>query len=224
MDTKELLNKLKGVPACAVGDNMLKLGFRPDKIVMNHLRPIFEMEDPIIGPAVTIKYVLSREDAKTEDVKRLMYTPIDNAEPGSVLIIAGGKPHFALFGDIMGTRCKLKGFSGVILESGAKDSISLKKIGLPTFAFGPCIVGALFGKYAKPIECNTTVLCDGVEVNPGDIIVADNDGIVVVPKDVLPKIVEMVEETERKEEEAKKQLQAGKTLSEAYPMDESKKK
>jgi 4-hydroxy-4-methyl-2-oxoglutarate aldolase len=117
-------------------------------------------------------------------------------------VIAGGEPHFALFGGYYGDRCKLKEFSGVILESGTKDSISLKRIGLPTFAFGPCIVGALFGKYAKPIECNTTVVCDGVEINPGDIIVADNDGIVVVPKDVLPKIVEMVEETEKKEEEA----------------------
>ena len=224
MKTKELLKKLKGVAACAVGDNMLKLGFRPDKIVMNHLRPVFEMEDPIIGPAVTIQYVLSREDAKAEDVKRLMYTPIDNAEEGSVLVITGGQPHFGLFGDIMGTRCKLKGFSGVVMEPGTKDSMSLKKIGLPTFAYGPCIVGALIGKYAKPIACNTPVVCDGVEVNPGDILVADNDGIVVIPIDVLPKIVEMVEETEKKEEEAKKKLQSGKTLFEAYPMDEHKKK
>lgn len=220
---EDLLNRLRKYPACDTGDALLKLGYRPDKIIMYNLRPAFELSTTIAGPAVTIQYVLSRDDADPAEVKRLMYTPVDEAPPGSVLVIAGGLPYFGLFGDVMGTSCKARGFQGVVLESGTKDTTGLKKLDLPTFCFRPCLPGALYGKWAKPIAYNTTVVCDGVEVNPGDIICADNDGICVFPPDLLEKILGMVEEANIKDEEAKKKLAAGAKLFETYPMDDLKK-
>jgi len=214
---KELLERIRKHPACDTGDALLNLGYRPDKIAMFNLMPAFELTRTIAGPAVTIQYVLSRDDADPAEVRRLMYTPIDEAEPGSVLVIAGGLPHFGLFGDVLGTSCKAKGFQGVILESGTKDSMGLKELDLPTFCYRPCLLGALFGKYAKPVACNTPVVCDGVEVNPGDIVCADNDGICVFPADILEKVVEWIDKQFAKEEEAKKKLASGISLFEAYP-------
>lgn len=220
---KDLLERLRKYPACDAGDTLLKLGYRPDKIAMHNLRPVYELSRTTAGPAVTIQYALSREDADPREVRRLMYTPIDEAEPGCVLVITGGLPHFALFGDVMGTSCKARGFQGAILESGTKDSTALKSLDFPTFCYGPCLPGALYGRYAKPVACNSTVVCDGVEVNPGDIICADNDGICVFPADILEKVVGIVEEANQKDEEARKKLAAGAKLFETYPMDDLEK-
>ena len=78
---KELLERIRKHPACDTGDALLNLGYRPDKIAMFNLMPAFELTRTIAGPAVTIQYVLSRDDADPAEVRRLMYTPIDKAEP-----------------------------------------------------------------------------------------------------------------------------------------------
>ena len=213
----DLIERVRKHPACDTGDALLKLGLRPDKISMFTLRPAYEVTRTIAGPAVTIQYALAREEADRSEVRRLMYRPIDEARPGSVLVITGGLPHFGLFGDIMATSCKVKGFEGAVIEGGTKDSMGLKALDFPTFCYRPALVGALFGKYAKPVACNTPVVCDGVEVNPGDIVVADNDGICVFPPSLLGKVVEMLEEQAKKEAAAKGKLMAGASLFDAYP-------
>jgi len=218
-NTQKLIEKLRGVPASVVFDALTipayNLGYRPDKIFMSNIRSLFDLDEPIIGPALTIKNELSRDRPAQKDWN-IGFKAIDEANPGDFVVIEGnGDPKISLLGDIMALRCKKRGVKGVVLDGGCRDVATIKELKLPIFAMGTAVMGS--SHYLKTISSNVPVRCGGLQVSPKDIIVGDSDGVVVIPYDVdMFKVAEIVEKLLKEEERARKLLEEGRPLVEAY--------
>lgn len=175
-------------------DRMGKPGF------MSHeLRPLIPGAK-IVGPAVTAKH---RKAAKTTAFNRVLEL-IDGAKPGDVLVVSGDLDlrDVGLLGGLMATACKAKGMAGAILDGGVRDVRELREIGFQAFSRSVVPTTSL-GR--TDIEAtNLPVVCGGVTVNPGDIIVADDDGVVVIPRAAAKEVLQRAnafDDVERKEAE-----------------------
>ena len=103
------------------------------------------------------------------------------AAPGDVLVLdCHGYTESGHFGDIMALACKVRGIAGVIIDGSCRDAEDIKKLGLPVFVRGLNPAGTVKASIGK---VNVPVLCGGVTVRPGDLIIGDCDGVVVVAKE-----------------------------------------
>lgn len=143
----------------------------------------------LCGRAVT---VLARPAPAGEKAPpTLALETIDEAEPGSVLVIVMEGPEgadVAALGGIMGTACAVRGLAGAVLDAGVRDVEELEELGLPVFARG-AVPSTSVGRYVT-VAKGMPVICGGVEVRPGDIVVGDSDGVVVVPAERAAEVVE----------------------------------
>jgi|SRR5437879_8402102 len=96
-------------------------------------------------------------------------------------------------GGLMGTAMAARNFSGAVIDGGVRDTAYLQKIGFPVYALG-VVPSTSIGQH-RFAGANVPVTCDGVPVNPGDIIVADADGVVVVPKAVAPQVLKPAQDS-----------------------------
>lgn len=156
---------LSRVPVANIGDAMDRLG-----IVDSAIKPVWAGAR-IAGSAYTI-WTRSGDNLH-------VHRAIDLAEPGDVLVVnGGGDTSRALLGELMGTRAKLRGLAGFVVDGAIRDAADLGELGLPVFAravtpAGPYKNGP--GRLLVPIALG------GVSVSPGDVIVGDSDGVAVVP-------------------------------------------
>jgi regulator of RNase E activity RraA len=131
------------------------------------------------GPAVTVKLVKA-EGGTSADLSGML-SAIDTGEAGSVYVMAvEDGADIAGMGGLMGTAMFARGFKGAVIDGGVRDLPQLKRIGFPVYALGP-VPSTSVGHYRFG-GSNIAIVCDGVTVNPGDIITADQDGVVVVPR------------------------------------------
>jgi len=135
----------------------------------------------LAGPALTIK-------ARAGD-NFFLHAALDLAKPGDVLIIdTEGSPTDALMGEIMAAYCKARGIAGVVTEGSVRDSKILSA--MDNFHVFSSAIGNQGPQRDGPGEVNTIVSCGGVVVRPGDIIVGDCDGVVVVEKKFAKEVLE----------------------------------
>ena len=137
----------------------------------------------VVGPACTVK---------TFPGDNLMvHKSMDVAQPGDVIVIdTGGSQGSAVLGDLVSSKALHRGVAGFIVDGLIRDVEGIKEIGLPVFARGVTPFGPL---HRGPGELNFAVSCGGIVVNPGDIIVADENGVVVVRKEFAHATVEQLE-------------------------------
>lgn len=111
------------------------------------------------------------------------------AKPGDVLVVTmGGYPQQGPFGECMSTLCQTRGIEGLVIDSGVRDGEQIKKLGFPIFSDGHCVNGTIkenFGNVGYPISIG------GQVVNPGDIVIGDDDGVVVVPLEKAEEILKL---------------------------------
>jgi 4-hydroxy-4-methyl-2-oxoglutarate aldolase len=135
----------------------------------------------ILGPALTVR---------TFPADNLMiHKAVTLAKPGDVLVVnAGGYTDYAVFGDLLGLSCKVHGIAGIVIDGATRDAEGLRAIGFPVFSRAILPAGPFKD---SPGAINVPVSCGGVPVHPGDIIVGDADGVMVVPQrhaaDILAK-------------------------------------
>ena len=123
---------------------------------------------------------------------------IDSAGPGDVgVIVMEGSLDVAAIGGLMGTAAKSRGMVGMVLDGGVRDIAELRALGLPVFArsASPATAVGRFATVAKQVP----VECAGVTVNPGDIVVAGEDGVVIVPKDRAADVLERAQAIDERE-------------------------
>ena len=155
--------------------------------------PIAAVEEPYststAGPAVTV-LMKKEEHHEGSAASQGMLDAIDNAPAGSVYVMVledGGD--YAGIGGLMATAMKYRGFAGAIVDGGVRDTPQIRKLQFPVFSRG--VVPSTTINHYRFAGVNVPVTCAGVKVNGGDIIVADEDGVTVVPKahaaDVLKK-------------------------------------
>lgn len=173
--------------------------------VMHHeIKPI-QRGMKVCGPAVTVW-------TRPGDVLFVLKAS-DVMQRGDVLVVdAGGYKDLAGTGERFTSYLKAIGAEGQVIDGGARDSQGISDLGFPTFARARCI--AVFGANG-PGAINVPVQCGGVVVHPGDLIVGDDDGVVVVPRQDAETILRLAEEHLKGELTRLEQVRAGKSIVEA---------
>ena len=160
------------------------------------LQPLFPAK--FVGRAVTVQ-MKKEEHAEGSAAFQGALDAIDTGGPNSVYVMdlgEGGKD-IAAIGGIMATAMKAQGFVGAILDGGVRDVAHLRKIQFPVFSRGP--VPSTSINHYKFVSANQKIMCGGVEVNAGDIIFTDEDGVVVVPKAEAQKVLEKAQQLDQTE-------------------------
>jgi len=185
-----VLEGFRLVEVASVADSMEQL--YGQRAHMSHqMRPLFMTK--FAGPAVTV--LLKKEEHKEgPPASQGMLEAIDAAPPGSVYVMAlEDGADFAGIGGLMATAMKFRGLAGAIIDAGIRDTPQIKRLQFPVFSRG--VVPSTSINHYRFAGANIPLTCAGVRVNPGDIVVADQDGVAVVPRaraaDVLKKAQEL---------------------------------
>lgn len=163
---------------------------------MSHdMKPIFRTK--IIGPAATamLRPVLKND---TREYPNYALQILDEAAPGSVLVyVLEDGLETAGIGNLMSTAAKVRGLAGAIIDGGARDIDEIEEIGFPVFSRSVTPATSV-GRYVS-VAKQVPVTCAGVLVRPGDWIVGDWTGVVVVPAEKIPQVVELLRKYDEKE-------------------------
>ena len=159
------------------------------------MKPVFKAK--VIGPAVT---VLMQRALRTDkrDWPNLQIQTLDDAPPGSVMVeVLEDGLETAGVGNLMATTAKVRGLAGMVIDGGARDIEELEEIGFPVWSRSQTPATSV-GRYV-PVARNGPVTCGGVLVRPGDWIVGDLTGVVVVPKASLAQVLKLLGQYDEKE-------------------------
>jgi 4-hydroxy-4-methyl-2-oxoglutarate aldolase len=164
----------------------------------------------IVGPAVTI---LEGPTSESLPPKHAL-DAIDESPKGSVIVIAiNAEADVAVWGGLMTAGAEVNGHAGAILDGGVRDVTEIRRdSGFQVFARSVC-PSTTVGRF-KTLASNVPVICGGVNVNPGDLIIADLDGVVVVPKEHVDAVLKMATGIEGREAEQARLIRETKSLRE----------
>ena len=178
---------------------------------MSHeIKPVFQTK--LCGRAVT---VLAKPSSESQPPTMALEL-IDTGKPGDVLVLVFDGPDaadVAAFGGIMGTGSTARGLAGAVMDAGCRDALELKAMNFPVFAKG-IVPSSSLGRYVN-VSKNEPVICGDVTVHPGDIVLGDSDGVVVVPKDRAREVLQRAQELEAKEAATMKDVLRLKSIREA---------
>ena len=163
----------------------------------------------ICGPAATVLETATDEFVPPQHALDL----IDEAPKGSVIVIsiAGGEPDVAVWGGLMTAGAVANGHAGAVLDGGVRDLAEIRRdYGFPVYA-RDVSPGTTLGRY-KTVASQVPVSVGGIMVHPGDLIVGDVDGVVVVPKDMAAEVLKLSQEIDARELEQAKLIIAEKSL------------
>jgi 4-hydroxy-4-methyl-2-oxoglutarate aldolase len=137
----------------------------------------------------------------------MIHAAMDVVQPGDVLVVTTTSASTdGMFGDLLATSCQAHGVVGLIIDAGIRDTADLATMKFPVWAMAISAQGTV---KATAGSVNIPVVCAGAIVNPGDVIVADNDGVVVVPRDRAKEVAELAAQRIAKEEQSRQRLSRG---------------
>jgi len=171
-----MIDAYRHVEVASVSDAIEQL-LHEKRYMTHHMTAIFPTK--FAGVALTVKLV--KEENHDPHALDGMLKAIDSGAPGSVYVMkVQDGADIAGMGGLMGTAMLARDFAGAVVDGGVRDIPQLTKIGFPVYALGP-VPSTSVGHYRFG-GANIPIVCDGVPVSPGDIVVADRDGVVVVPR------------------------------------------
>ena len=207
MDMNTLINEFNKVAVASVADAVDKVcGQRG--YMASHIKPRIN-DQRICGPAATVLEAATDEFVPPQHALDL----IDEAEKGSVIVIAieGGTPDVAVWGGLMTAGAVANGHAGAVLDGGVRDLVEIRRdYGFPVYA-RDVSPGTTLGRY-KTVASQVPVRVGGIMVHPGDLIVGDVDGVIVVPKAKAAEVLKMAQEIDARELEQAKLIIAEKSL------------
>jgi 4-hydroxy-4-methyl-2-oxoglutarate aldolase len=205
-----LIEGFRTTEVASVADAIEQLyGPQNQNYMSQDMRPLFKTK--FAGPAVTVS--LKKEETKDSAATQPMINAIDTAPAGSVyvIVIEDGLKYGGL-GGLMGTTLKYRGVVGAIVDASIRDLPQLTRLQFPIYSRGVS-PGTVIGHYRA--TANVPVTCAGVKVNPGDIITADEDGVVVVPKEKAAEILKKSQQLDFTEHSTYPFIEQFKSLSKA---------
>ncbi len=208
-DDASLLDGFRHVEVASVSDALEQITGR--KLYMSHhMRPIFPTK--FAGFALTV--LLKKETNHDPNALDGMLAAIDHGSSNSVYVmVVEDGADIAGMGGLMGTAMNSRNFSGAVIDGGVRDVAYLQKIGFPVYALG--IVPSTSVTHYRFAGANIPVVCDGVAVNAADIIVADADGVVVVPRASAPAALKLAQQMDFKEHSMYATIEKLKSIQEA---------
>jgi len=217
-----LIAALKGIGSATATSELKRLGIRSAFIQ----GPVCMTPGvSIVGPALTLQFMPKREDlypdAEYVDPERQLHRHVlYHTQPGDVVVVdARGDMTSGVFGEMMMTYFRGRGGIGVVIDGCIRDSARVKQLGLGLWLRG---VTPNFHTQTNifPFAVNVPIACGGVLVMPGDIIIADDDGAVVVPIALAPQLAEKATAHAEWEEFSRLKLSEGGDLRKYYPLTE----
>jgi 5-oxopent-3-ene-1,2,5-tricarboxylate decarboxylase/2-hydroxyhepta-2,4-diene-1,7-dioate isomerase len=145
--------------------------------------------DRIVGRARTLRFIPARPDLFAEHGGgyNAQKRAFDTVGPGEVLVVdARGERGTGTVGDVLALRAKVRGAAGIVTDGGVRDFDAVAEIGIPVFSQGPH--PSVLGRRHVPWETDVTVACGGAAVQPGDVIVGDGDGVIVIPPQLVAEV------------------------------------
>lgn len=204
-----------------IANMLLKRGFR--NVYMLGLSPVRKKQRPMVGPAFTLRFIPAREDLDNmtnySHSDNLHRRAIEECPAGHVLVIdAMGSLKASSAGDMMAERLNAKGAAGLVTDGGFRDTPGIVETGLPAYqkcSAPPATIIAL-----HPVELNVPVGCAGVSVYPGDIIVGDDEGVVVIPRKHAEDLAEEAYQATLYEDYAQQRIRNGESIFGIFPATE----
>ena len=188
---KKTIKKLRKVNTTAIVDILARNGYDPKYVYMPNIETMLPGKR-IVSRAVTVRFIPARPDdvlEKLQGEKSPEYAAFEIAGPGDVIVMESMKNKvMSIGGDIKFFRLKQRKIDGLICDGGIRDMHTVKNYGLGLWSYGK--TSNLGTKVGTPFSTNDSINVDGVLVKPGDYIVADDDGVVVIPRQIAPDIAE----------------------------------
>ena len=217
----EAIATLREVSTATITTILLKKGIR--RVYMAGPKPLAAGQPRIVGPAFTLRFVPAREDLATPESwgsPRSTRAAIEEMPAGVVAVNeARGLTEAAIFGDILVARMAKRGVAGMVTDGTVRDGAGVLATGLPVWCAGSAapasVAGHTFVGWQEPIGCG------GVAVFPGDLIVADGDGAVVIPQALVEDVAKLGPDQEHFENWAASEVANGAALPGLYPPNEA---
>ena len=220
MDFAELSDKLKMASTATLTSVLRNKGLH--NTFMHNVVPL-ESDARMVGRAFTLRYIPAREDldeVPLDNLKDVQRIGIEQIGAGDVLVIdARGDTRAGTMGSILAARIQMRGCTGVVTDGAYRDSPTIAASGLPAYA---AAMNAHTNKTVHhPSEIQVPIACGGVAVFPGDLIVGDQEGVVVIPAHLAVAVAAEAEEMEQKERFIMEKIRSGASIVGTYPPDEA---
>lgn len=212
------LDHLRGVSAATLCTALFKRGLRNQ--FMQGVRPVGAGGATMVGPAYTLRYVPAREDLNPisvfEDRAHPQRRAVEECPPGAVLVMdSRGDARAASAGAILVTRLQMRGAAGVVTDGGFRDSPEIARLTMPAYHQRPSAPTNL--TLHQALDLQVPIGCGGVAVWPGDILVGDGEGVVVLPAGIADAVAAEAVEMTAFEDFVMEQVQAGRSILGLYP-------
>ena len=188
---KEVIAKLRGVSTATLSTALYRRGFRSQMI--QAVQPLRSLSASMVGQAYTLRYIPAREDLNPLSVFRDPQHPqrkaVEECPAGAVMVIdSRNDPRAASAGGILVRRLMMRGAAGIVTDGGFRDTAEIATLDIPAFHRRPSAPTNL--TLHQAIDINVPIGCGDAPVFPGDVIVGDADGVIVVPVELAAVIAE----------------------------------
>lgn len=204
----ETIQRYKSVAVATVYGGLLEVGYT--RCLMKGVRT-FTPGTHLVGTARTLRFIPPRPDIVAETnrgVDSPEYRAMGSCRPGEVLVCdAMGIRYASVGGDVKLLQLKMAGASGIVTDGAIRDLDIVRTYGFAVFAQDRSPAGGP-AEGISPYEEDVAIACGGVAVRPGDLIVGDDDGVVVVARAVVSDVIDWAEDHERAEEHVKELIQS----------------
>ena len=218
------LEQLRHVSTATLTTQLFKRGLR--NVFLQGVAPLVKPAPGaanVVGPAFTLRNIPAREDLDHvgvfQDPEHPQRKAVETAPAGSVLVQdCRGERAAASVGSILALRLAKRGVAGMVSDGPVRDSGTIAALGLPIWCAGASAPLNLAKHHA--VDMNVPIACGGVAVYPGDIVVADVDGVVIVPREMAAEVARDATEQEQLEAFIAQRIEEGRPLRGTYPPNE----
>lgn len=214
----ETREKLKGVSTATLASALYKRGLRHQMI--QDVRPLSPLKESMVGEAFTLRYMPAREDLNPMTVFRDRAHPqrkaVEECPPGAILVIDSRKdPRAASAGGILVTRLMKRGVAGIVTDGGFRDSAEIATLAIPAYHNRPSAPTNL--TLHQAIDINVPIGCGDAPVFPGDVLVGDADGVIVLPAYLTDELAAEAVEMTVFEDFVTEEVRGGRSILGLYP-------
>jgi regulator of RNase E activity RraA len=216
--SEDTLQQLKRASTATLTTQLFKRGLR--NVYLQGVHRMSKAGDNLVGEAFTLRYIPAREDLDHvgvfENPEHPQRKAIEVVPPGQVLVMDCRRDtRAASGGSILLTRMRVRGAAGVVTDGGLRDSDAIAGMDFPVFGAGPSAPLNLAIHHA--VDLNVPIGCGGVAVFPGDIVVGDAEGVVIVPAYLAVEVARDASEQEQLEVFVLQEVAGGQALPGTYP-------
>ncbi len=215
--------KLQKVSTATIATCLYKKGLRNQYI--QNVKPLKKGKPIMVGEAFTLRYIPAREDLNPvevfKDPKHPQRVAVETCPTGSVLVIDSRKnSRAASAGSILVTRLMKRGCAGIVTDGGFRDSAEIAELPFPSYHDLPSAPTNL--TLHQALDINVPIGCGDVAVFPGDVVVGDDDGVMVIPKDIADEVADECTEMTMFEDFVLEKVNEGRTIIGLYPPTDEK--